>query len=185
MAEMLSIEAIPSQSTLSRLFAQCGRRRAGEALSGWHPWALADLPGWNEDCTLDWDSFLLMHEDGQQAGVRVGCTCKGLKPCHRPIVAALAGSAAGRAFWLRPGNTACVSGAGAFLGDTRGAFAHGGPRGLGARRQWLLHPRHDRRTRDAWVEVCILTAALRAPVRTLWRYDDAAWTPTAVPGIEV
>lgn len=31
----------------------------------------------------------------------------------------------------------------------------------------------------------ILTAALRAPVRTLCRHDDAAWTPTAVPGIEV
>jgi hypothetical protein len=31
----------------------------------------------------------------------------------------------------------------------------------------------------------ILTAALRAPVGTLCRHDDAAWTPTEVPGIEV
>lgn len=31
----------------------------------------------------------------------------------------------------------------------------------------------------------VLTAALRAPVRTLCRHDDAAWTPTEVPGIEV
>ena len=31
----------------------------------------------------------------------------------------------------------------------------------------------------------ILTAALRAPVRTLCRHDDAAWIATEVPGIEV
>lgn len=32
---------------------------------------------------------------------------------------------------------------------------------------------------------CILTAALRAPVRTLCRHDDSAWTQTEVPGIEL
>lgn len=31
----------------------------------------------------------------------------------------------------------------------------------------------------------ILTAALRAPVRTLCRHDDAAWTPTEISGIEI
>jgi hypothetical protein len=31
----------------------------------------------------------------------------------------------------------------------------------------------------------ILTAALRSPVRTLCRHDDAAWTPTEVKGIEL
>jgi hypothetical protein len=31
----------------------------------------------------------------------------------------------------------------------------------------------------------VMTAALRAPVRTLCCHDDAAWTPTEVPGIEV
>jgi hypothetical protein len=31
----------------------------------------------------------------------------------------------------------------------------------------------------------IMTAALRAPVRTLCCHDEAAWTPTEVPGIEV
>ena len=39
---MLGIEAIPSQSTLSRFFARCGRR-AGEALSGLHRWALEEV----------------------------------------------------------------------------------------------------------------------------------------------
>ena len=31
----------------------------------------------------------------------------------------------------------------------------------------------------------IMTAALRAPVRTLCRHDDAVWTPTEAAGIEV
>jgi hypothetical protein len=31
----------------------------------------------------------------------------------------------------------------------------------------------------------IMTAALRSPVRTLCRHDEAAWTPTAVKGIDV
>ena len=30
-----------------------------------------------------------------------------------------------------------------------------------------------------------MTAALRAPVRTLCRHDDSAWIPTAVPGLAV
>ena len=88
-AEMLGIEAVPSQSTLSRFFAQCGRS-ASEALSGLHRWAMQDLPVRAEGCTLNLDSFSLLHEDGHQEGVRVGYTRKGLKPCHRPIVAAIA-----------------------------------------------------------------------------------------------
>lgn len=116
-AEVFGIEAIPSQSTLSRFFARCGRS-AGESLSGLHRWAMEDLPSRPEGYTLDLDSFSLLHEDGNQAGVRVGNTRKGLKPCHRPIDAALAEVPQVAHFWLRPGNTACVSGAATFLGDT-------------------------------------------------------------------
>ena len=178
-AEVLGIEAIPSQSTLSRFFAQCGRS-AGEALSGLHRWVLEGLPARTEGYTLDLDSFSLLHEDGHQEGVRVGYTRKGLKPCHRPIVAALAEVPQVAHFWLRLGNTACVSGAATFLGHTiirlpatvrvtlvradSGFCTHGMIAELEAR--GLRY---------------ILTAALRAPVRTLCRHDDAAWTPTAVP----
>jgi len=59
-------------------------------LSGLHAWAVRELPARPDGYTLDLDSFSLIHEDGQQEGVRVGCTRKGLKPCHRPIVATLA-----------------------------------------------------------------------------------------------
>lgn len=182
-AEVLGIEAIPSQSTLSRFFARCGRS-AGEALSGLHRWALRDLPARPEGYTLDVDSFSLIHEDGHQEGVRVGYTRKGLKPCHRPIVAALAEVPLVAHFWLRPGNTACVSGAAAFLGDTlarlpaqvRIALVRGDS---GFCTHGMIAELEQRGLRY------VLTAALRAPVRTLCRHDDAAWTPTEVPGLEI
>ena len=182
-AEVLGIEAIPSQSTLSRFFARCGRS-AGEALSGLHRWAVQDLPERAEGYTLDLDSFSLIHEDGHQEGVRVGYTRKGLKPCHRPIVAALAEVPLVAHFWLRPGNTACVSNAANFLGDTLARL----PASV---RVALVRADSGFCTRGMIAELerrrlhYIMTAALRAPVRTLCRHDDAAWTPTGVPGIEV
>ena len=182
-AEVLGIEAVPSQSTLSRFFARCGRA-AGEALSGLHAWAVRELPARTGGYTLDLDSFSLIHEDGQQEGVRVGYTRKGLKPCHRPIVAALAEVPLVAHFWLRPGNTACVSGASTFLGDTLARL----PTTV---RVTLVRADSGFCTRGMIAELearglhYIMTAALRAPVRTLCRHDDAAWTPTTVPGIEV
>lgn len=182
-AKVLGIEAVPSQSTLSRFFARCGRA-ACEAISGLHAWSLHSLPERGEGYTLDLDSFSLLHEDGHQQGVRVGYTRKGLKPCHRPIVAAVAEVPLVAHFWLRPGNTACVSGAAAFLGDTLARLPEHVRIGLvradsGFCTQGMI----------AALERCglayIMTAALRAPVRTLCRHDDAAWTPTEVPGLDV
>jgi hypothetical protein len=182
-AEVLGIEAVPSQSTLSRFFARCDRR-AGEALSGLHRWAVQDLPERSEGYTLDLDSFSLIHEDGHQEGVRVGYTRKGLKPCHRPIVAALAEVPLVAHFWLRPGNTACVSNAANFLHDTlAGLPAHV--------RIGLVRADSGFCTQGMIAELerqhlpYILTAALRSPVRTLCRHEDAAWTPTEVKGIDV
>jgi hypothetical protein len=182
-AEVLGIEAVPSQSTLSRFFARCGRS-AAEALAGLHRWALQELPARTDGYTLDLDSFSLLHEDGHQQGVRVGYTRKGLKPCHRPIVAAVAEVPLVAHFWLRPGNTACVSGAATFLGDTlAGLPAHV--------RIGLVRADSGFCTQGMITELerrglhYILTAALRSPVRTLCRHDEAAWTPTAVQGIDV
>lgn len=182
-AEVLGIEAIPSQSTLSRFFARCGRS-AGEALSGLHRWALRDLPARPDGYTLDLDSFSLIHEDGQQEGVRVGYTRKGLKPCHRPIVAALAEVPLVAHFWLRPGNTACVSGANVFLGDTLARLPATVRVTLVRADSGFCTHRMIAELEDRGLHY-VMTAALRAPVRTLCRHDDAAWTPTGVPGIEV
>jgi hypothetical protein len=183
MAEVPGIEAVPSQSTLSRFFAQCGRW-ACEAICGLHAWALRSLPQRREGCTLDLDSFSLVHEDGHQQGVRVGCTRKGLKPCHRPIVAAVAEAPLIAHFWLRPGNTACVRGAAAFLGETLARLSAQMRIGLvrvdsGFRTHGLIEELERRHLHS------LMTAALRAPVRTLCRHDDSAWTPTEAPGLDV
>ena len=182
-AEVLGIEAVPSQSTLSRFFARCGRG-ACEALSDLHRWALQDLPARAEGYTLDLDSFSLLHEDGHQEGVRVGYTRKGIKPCHRPIVAAIAEVPLVAHFWLRPGNTACVSGAATFLGDTLARLPAAVSIGLvrgdsGFCTHGMIEELEARGLRY------IMTAVLRSPVRMFCRHDDAAWTPTEVPGIEV
>jgi hypothetical protein len=182
-AEVLGIEAVPSQSTLSRFFGRCGRS-ACEGLSGLHRWALQDLPARAEGYTLDLDSFSLLHEDGHQEGVRVGYTRKGLKPCHRPIVAAIAEVPLVAHFWLRPGNTACVSGAATFLADTLARLPEAVRIGLvRADSGFCTHAMIGEL--EARGLSYIMTAALRAPVRTLCRHDDAAWTPTEVAGLEV
>ena len=60
----------------------------------------------------------MLHEDGHQAGVAVGYSRHGLKPCHRPLIAGLAEAKLIANYWLRAGNTACVNGAAEFLRQT-------------------------------------------------------------------
>src|SRR5271154_3788332 len=77
--ELLNIGRVPSQSTLSRFFAGFGSAavnlRCFRPL--WH-WCVRRLPSRPEGYTLDLDSTRLLHEDGQQEGVAVGYTKRGL-----------------------------------------------------------------------------------------------------------
>lgn len=180
-AEVLGIEAVPSQSTLSRFFAGCGRA-ACEALGGLHGWALRELPDRPEGYTLDLDSFALVHEDGRQEEVRVGYTRKGLKPCHRPILAALAEVPVVANFWLRPGNTACVSGAAVFLGDTLARLPVGVRIALVRADSGFCTQAMIARLEEAKLAY-IMATALRSPVQALCRHDEAAWTATDVKGL--
>jgi hypothetical protein len=181
--EVLGIEAVPSQSTLSRFFAACGRG-ASEALGRVHAACLHDLPERPEGYTLDLDAFSLVHEDGRQEGVRVGYTRKGLKPCHRPVLAALAEVPYVAHFWLRPGNTACVSGADAFVRETLARLpAHVRITLLRADSGFCTRPLLAA-LRELGIPY-VMTAALRTPVQTLCRHDDSAWQKTEVPGLEV
>lgn len=182
-AQVLGIEAVPSQSTLSRFFAACGRP-ACEALGGLHTWSLRTLPARAEGYTLDLDSFALVHEDGRQEGVRVGYTRKGLKPCHRPIVAALAEVPMVANFWLRPGNTACVSSADTFLSDTLARLPAEVRIGL-VRADSGFCTEKILTKLEAETLSFVLAVALRSPVQALCRHDDAAWTATEVPGLAV
>lgn len=182
-ADVLGIEAVPSQSTLSRFFGAFNQRSC-EALPALHTRAVFALPTRREGETLDLDSWALLHEDGHQEGVTVGDTRHGLKPCHRPLIAALAESKLVANYWLRPGNTACVSGAAEFLRQTVASLpAHihiglvRGDAGFG-----------DARMQDAAAELglkFIFVARLTQKVQALCRHDDAQWPPTAVAGLDV
>ena len=76
------------------------------------------MPSERDGYTLDLDSWALLHEDGPQEGVRVGCTQQRLKPCHRPLVAALPEGPLMANFWLRRGDAACVNNAAGFVRST-------------------------------------------------------------------
>jgi len=106
-AEVLGIEAVASQSTLSRFFEAFGQGSCN-VLAGLHRQAVHALPSLKGGYTLDLDSWALLHEDGHQEGVAVGYTRRGLKPCHRPLIAGLAEARVVAHYWLRSGNSACV-----------------------------------------------------------------------------
>lgn len=182
-AQVLGIEAVPSQSTLSRFFGAFTQRSC-QALAALHSRALSALPTRRAGETLDLDSWALLHEDGHQEGVAVGFTRHGCKPCHRPLIAALAESKLVANYWLRPGNTACVTGAAEFLRQTVASMpAH-------------IHVglvRGDAGFGDAGVQETaetlglkfIFVARLTQKVQALCRHDDAAWQKTEVAGLEV
>jgi hypothetical protein len=125
-----------------------------------------------------------LHKDGQQEGVASGYTKQGLKPCHRPLIAALAEAKLVTSFWLRQGNSVCANGAANFLRAT----LQGLPPHI---RIGLL--RADSGFADESV-LCaaeeaglafIVVARLTSPVQKFCRHADADWQLTEVPGLEV
>ena len=182
--ELLGIRRVASQSSLSRFFQ--GFDSAAVNLRCFRPlwqWGLNRLPSHKDGYTLDLDSTRLLHEDGQQEGVAVGYTKRGLKPCLHPLLAVLAEVRLVVQLWLRPGNTACGNNAGAFFLEL-----------------WEQLPRHIRLRgvrADAgfclpdllalWEQLgvpYVVVAQLSQPIQRLLR-ADLVWTPTEVPGTEV
>lgn len=183
MAEVLGIEAVASQATLSRFFAAFKQNDCNE-LNQVHRQAIYGLPSLRSGYTLDLDSWALLHEDGHQEGVAVGYTRQGLKPCHRPLIAALAQAKMVAGYWLRRGDSACVNGAAEFLRQT----VQGMP----------LHIRIGLVRGDAGFGDCsvvqtaesldlnyIFVARLTQKIQSLCRHDDALWHETEVQGLEV
>jgi Transposase DDE domain group 1 len=183
LSQVLGVEAIASQSTLSRFFEVFGQKTCN-ALNGLHRQAAASLPSLKDGYTLDLDSWSLLHEDGHQQGVAVGYTRQGLKPCHRPLIAALAQSEVIANYWLRRGDSPCANGAAEFLRQTVQALpAH-------IRRALV---RGDAGFGEASVQDMaqalglkfILVARLTQKVQSLCRHDAAHWQRTQIPGLEV
>jgi Transposase DDE domain group 1 len=182
-AQVLGIEAVASQSTLSRFF-EVFTQHSCQVLGQLHPWASQSLPSLREGYTLDLDSWALLHEDGHQQGVATGYTRRGLKPCHRPLIGGLAEAKLIANYWLRPGNTACVNGASEFLRQTLAQLpAHirvglvRGDSGFGALS-----------VQDTCEELglkFILVAQLSQKLQSLCRHDEAHWQATEVAGVAV
>lgn len=180
---VLGIEAMASQSTLSRFFGVFGQK-ACNALNGLHRRAVYSLPSRKEGYTLDVDSWSLLHEDGHQQGVAVGYTRQGLKPCHRPLIAALAEGKLIAGYALRRGDSACANGAAEFLRQTvAGLPAHvrvglvRGDAGFG-----------DGSVQDMAQTLgmkFIFVARLTRKIQGLCRHDVAHWQATEIPGLEV
>jgi len=182
-AEVLGVEAIASQSTFSRFFGAFSQS-ACNVLQGLHRRSMDSLPSWREGYTLDLDSWSLLHEDGHQEGVKVGYTRQGLKPCQRPLIAALAEAKMVAGYWLRRGDSACVNGAAEFLRQTvQGLPSHirvgllRGDAGFG-------HASVQEAAEALGLKF-ILVARLAQDVKSLCRHDDTHWQPTEVAGIEV
>ena len=182
-AQVLGIEAVASQSTLSRFF-DIFTEKACTDLSGLHQQAIHALPSLKGGYTLDLDSWALLHEDGHQEGVAVGYTKRGLKPCHRPLIAGLAQAKLIANYQLRSGNTACVNGAAEFLCQTVSEL----PKHI---RVHLV--RGDAGFGAASVqESCvalglkyIFAARLTQKIQSLCRHDEQHWSRTEVEGLDV
>jgi hypothetical protein len=182
-AQVLGIEAVASQSTLSRFFEAFSQKSCND-LSGLHREAVHALPSLKSGYTLDLDSWALLHEDGHQEGVAVGYTKRGLKPCHRPLVAGLAQAKQVVNYWLRSGNTACANGAAEFLRQTvKGLPKHirlqlvRGDAGFG-----------DSSVQQACISLglkYVFAARLTQNVQSLCRHKDELWTATELEGFQV
>jgi len=182
-AEVLGVEAVASQSTLSRFLALFDQE-ASDKLNGLHRWAmgrLASLPG---GYTLDLDSWSLLHKEGNQEGVMRGYTPKGLEPCHRPLIACLAEPKLVAAFWLRKGNAQCPEQAPEFLNqllDQLPKHIHIGcvRADAGFYNEKVLKMLEQRKMNY------IIVMKLYQKWQKYCRHSDEAWTSTEVPGIDV
>jgi hypothetical protein len=182
-AEVLGIEAVASQPTFSRFFREF-TQRTSTALSRLHFWAVGSLPTLKEGYTLDLDSWALLHEDGHQEGVEVGYTKRGLKPCQRPLIAAVAETKMIANYELRSGNSSCVNGAAEFLRTTLAQLPRHIRLGLLRADGGFGHPSFLNAAEELPLAY-IVVARLTQPLQSLCRHGDEHWEKTEVDGLEV
>jgi hypothetical protein len=183
LAEVLGIEAVASQPTFSRFFNEF-TQRSSTALSRLHFWAMSSLPTLKEGYTLDLDSWSLLHEDGHQQGVAVGYTKRGLKPCHRPLIAALAEAKMIANYQLRSGNSNCVNGAAEFLRTTVAQLPSHIRLGL-LRADGGFGQASFLEAAEEMALSYIVVARLTQPIQSLCRHQDDLWQKTELEGLEV
>jgi len=182
-AEVLGIEAVASQPTLSRFF-QVFTQKSVSGLSRLHAWATHGLPSRAEGYTLDLDSWALLHEDGHQQGVAIGYTKRGIKPCQRPLIAALAESKTIANYWLRSGNTQCVNGAAQFLQVTLAQLPKHIRIGLVRADSGFADESFLSVLQEQGLDY-IVVARFWRNVPGLCRHSDEHWQQTSLQGLEV
>lgn len=182
--ELLGIQRVASQSSLSRFFAAFDS--AGKNLRCFRPlwrWCMDRLPSRREGYTLDLDSTRLLHEDGHQEGIKVGYTRTGLKPCLHPLLAVVAEARLVAQLWLRAGNSSCANNVVSFFLDL-----------------WSHTPRQIRwravradsgfcvpELLTLWEQLrlpFIVVAKLSVPIQSLIRHD-VSWMPTELAGTDI
>jgi hypothetical protein len=183
LAEVLGIEAVASQSTLSRFFAEFSPKSC-QMLSGLHQRAVWSLPSLKEGYTLDLDSLALLHKDGHQEGVASGYTPRGLKPCHRPLIAGLAEARLVANYWLRSGDTVCVNSADEFLRQTIQALPQHIRIGL-VRGDAGFGNNTVQEAAEALGLKYILVRRMSQKVQALCRHGEEHWQATEVAGLSV
>ena len=183
LAEVLGIEAVASQPTFSRFFNEF-TQRTSTTLSALHFWALSCLPTLKTGYTLDLDSWALLHEDGHQQGVATGYTQRGLKPCHRPLIAALAETKMIANYQLRSGNSNCVNGAAEFLRTTVAQLPSHVRLGLVRADGGFGHNSFLEAAEELKISY-IVVARMTQKIQSFCRHQDDQWEKTDLEGFEV
>lgn len=144
------------------------------ALGRLHCWAVGRVSSRKEGCTLDLDSWSLLHEDGHQDGVAAGYTPRGLEPCQRPPVAAQAEARMIAGCWLRSGNNNCVNGAAEFLRQTLSSLSSHLRVGLVRADSGFSHESVLSALEERGLHY-VMATRLTQPVQSLCRHEDACW----------
>jgi hypothetical protein len=181
--EVMDVERLPSQSTLSRFLAVFHAASSLGCFRQLWRWAMERLPGRKDGYTVDFDTTGLLHEDGHQEGVHLGHTRVGIKPCLQPMLAVLSEAKLCAQFWLRAGHAHCSNNLLAFTQE----FLANLPRHLRVR----LIRADSGFFYDPWLSLLesrrlhyIVVADLSVRIKSLLR-KTTQWLPTAVPGLEV
>ena len=181
--EVLGTEALPSQPTLTRFFRGFSQQSNAEGFGRLSRWLCGRLPSQRGGYTLDLDSTAIVHEDGHQEGVCVGYTPRGLKPCHHPLLAALAEVKMVCGFWLRSGHAGTLNNAAAFLDHTLEHLPAQVRVGLVRADAGFCSAEFLAHLAARGLDYIVVTP-LHARLRQRCRHEDAAWTPTEVHGQE-
>lgn len=181
--EVLGIEAIPSQSTLSRFFADFGFK-GSTGLNGLHRWCVGRLNSLAQGHTLDLDSWCLLHEDGHQEGVRTGHTPQGFKKCHHALLGVLAEAKLVAGFWLRPGNVTSGHNVVRCVEELLASLPAHIRIGL-VRADSGFYNRELFTTLEQQNINYIVVCKLNCAIQKICRHEDSCWTATEVPGTQV